>query len=201
MSAMSCAFFRGHVGRAGNRGFRPVEEAHPVVGRHAEQVADDHERERHRHRRDEVDRFSRFERGDETLRALTHRGFERTDHRGCETGLHELAIARVRGRIGVHHRRRGRVLDTDLERQDALARAEEIGVARHRDHIGVTAHRPVTQAGVPGDGIFVAESRVERERVAGVERLVVECLGQRARRTASVTGDRHRARRYTPDLS
>ena len=91
-----------------------------------------------------------------------------------EAGLHELAVPRVIGRIGVHHRRRARVLDADLERQDALARAEGFGVAGDRDHVGVLRDRPVAELRVPRERRLAPQACVVRERIAGVEARLFE---------------------------
>ena len=120
---------------------------------------------------------------DELVGAGAHACGERAHPRRREAGLHELAVARVIGRIGVHHRGRARVLDADLERQDSLARAERFGIAGDRDDVGVLRHRPVAELRVPRERRLAAQPRVVRERIAGVEAGLFECRGERLTRS------------------
>ena len=108
------------------RGSRP-----PTTGRSgasrlrdAEELGDDPQRERDRERLDRVERPRRLDARDELVGPVAHPRRERAHPRRREPGLHELAVTRVLGRIGVHHRGRRRVLDADLEGEDPLARAE-----------------------------------------------------------------------------
>ena len=98
----------------------------------------------------EVDRGAGLDQVEAVAHPAAHHWLEGTDDRRPEPGGDEFAVAGVVGRIGVHHRRRRAVVDADLERENALGRAEQVGVTRYRHDLGVTARHPESGFGMPG---------------------------------------------------
>ena len=161
-----------------------------------QQLGDDLHRQRHREWRHDVD--GRIERQgiDEHLGGFTGGVFERAHHATTECGLHEIAIAGVLRRVGMHHGGRIVVMHAHLEGDDAATGAERGRVGGHRHDLGVTTQNPERAATeiagfTPGHRIGFAQLRIEREGVLRRERVVEQLIGERFMRDTSGVLPRH----------
>ena len=168
------AHLGGVVALAGDDRLGPLVEAGPLLPVDAQQLTDDLEWEGDGERRHDIDRLPGVDAIDQDPRLLGDAGLHEPHHRWLEAGLDQTSVARVLGRVGVHHGRRGVVGAADLVDQDPPFRAEGLGISADGSHLGMGGDGPEATP-VPGHGMRAAQRGIQRE---GVARLVQRGIGQ-----------------------